>query len=211
MKLKCAYRDSVPRGRVHYRVAKIVDRERVDDCVSTNAQTEGREFGFAQRAFLGHEELVELWWFHLRAGEHRVGLAAVMDLVLKQMEQNVADPLDLNVFCALEPNGLIETGFIPDVSHTRYESLVDGALRLRQRFERLEGVFVLEDAPATPTLEHRVDVVLVHEHDVRQRLVDTRKEARAFRAQVLQRELPAGLMKAMIGPCVVFGEAEHDG
>ncbi len=65
-------------------------------------QAELGELRGAQRQLLGHEELVELRRRDAGAREHRVDLAAVVDLVLEQVHEHVARALDLNVIAALE-------------------------------------------------------------------------------------------------------------
>jgi hypothetical protein len=66
------------------------------------------ELACAQRGFVGAEELVELRRRDARAGEHRVRLAAMVDLVLEQMREEPRDGLRLHAHAAHDGDGLLE-------------------------------------------------------------------------------------------------------
>jgi hypothetical protein len=54
------------------------------------------EFGRAQRRLRSREEFVKLWRWHRGAAEHRMRLAAMMDLVLEQMQQETIGTFQLH-------------------------------------------------------------------------------------------------------------------
>jgi hypothetical protein len=60
-------------------------------------EAERGEIHGPQGRILGHEILVELGRWLGRAGQHGVGLAAVMDLVLEEVEENPVRPFHLDV------------------------------------------------------------------------------------------------------------------
>src|SRR5207245_2932793 len=69
---------------------------------SDKRQPERLELAPAERQLFAKEELVELRRRHRGARQHRVDLAAVVDLVLEQMHQHIAGALDLHVIDALD-------------------------------------------------------------------------------------------------------------
>ena len=105
------------------------------------AQAERSELLGPQRRLFGQEELVELRRLHGRAGEHRMGLTAVVDLVLEQVGEHAHERLTLHVVGALDRHGRREIG---EAAAERDEPPIDVALRRRERgaggerYERLE-------------------------------------------------------------------------
>ena len=143
----------------------------------------------AQVRLVGAEELVELRRRDRRAREHRVDLAAVVDLVLEQVREQADERLVLHAGPALYGT-LIEVG-IGEAAHsaTRRRSTAccaaesaahvsNGSSRSKKRHggARLAPQRALE----------RVDVVPVDREEVVERRLDRREEARARRDEVLR-------------------------
>lgn len=71
---------------------------------SAHPEAELAELCLTQRELRGHEELIELRRLHARAGEHRVRLPAVMDLVDKEVQQHTSHAIDLHIIFTLDLN-----------------------------------------------------------------------------------------------------------
>ena len=70
------------------------------------------ELGGAQWRLGDREELVELRRWYGSAAEHRVRLAAMMDLVLEQVQQKAVGPLRLHARAAVHMDDPIWPGFV---------------------------------------------------------------------------------------------------
>ena len=121
-------------------------------------------------------ELVELRRLHARADEHGMGLAAMMDLVLEQVQEQPVAALGLDAR-------------IPVQSHSGAERLlrqgladgnqppIDGRLLALQVRHRGAGRPVGPRLRAEPAALQAVDVEPVDDQDVVERRLEARKEA----------------------------------
>ncbi len=57
---------------------------------------------------IGDDELVDLRWLDAGAGQHGMGLAAVMSLVLEEVGEHVVAALHLDATCAVNPHRAVE-------------------------------------------------------------------------------------------------------
>lgn len=91
-----------------------------------------------QRRFVGREELVEPWRRHRGVAQHAVRLATVVDLVLKQMQQQPVHSLALDPGAAMHGNGPSEARLVQSTDNVE-QSLIDVRLRPVQRGCRGKG------------------------------------------------------------------------
>src|SRR5882757_7566014 len=99
------------------------------------------EFSCAERCLAFGEEFVELWWGYSSRTQHRVRLAAMMNLVLEQMKQQPVHPLVLNVIAAVDVDGAIETSRVQMLDDGN-QSPVHFALRLAEQDPGFAGLRV---------------------------------------------------------------------
>ena len=149
------------------------------------------------------EELVELRRRDACAGEHGVGLSAVVDLVLEEMGEDGVDPLGDRP-AAVGRNPAVEVGAREPVAEGD-EPGVGRALRCGEG----DGFGVVgrvgEDRPAPAALPGRVEIVEIDgEHMVEGR-PQRRKEPGSRRREVLGPERGAGPEEPCVRPGVVAG------
>ena len=126
----------------------------------------------------GEEVFVELRRRHRAAGQHGVDLAAMVDLVLEEMRQEIADRLGhLPVLAAVGGDATVEIGW-PQPSAEIEQPAVEAGLRRGERGRVVELLEIVDDAEAAAALLQHVEVVEVDRQDVVQRFLDGREEAR---------------------------------
>src|SRR5688572_14885791 len=89
-----------------------------------------RELRCAQRSFTCGEELVELRGRDVGAAQHRVRLTAMMNLMLKEMQQQPVHSLALDTIFAVDLNEAIEIGVAESIDDSD-QSPVHVSLRVR--------------------------------------------------------------------------------
>jgi hypothetical protein len=153
-----------------------------------------------------------------------VGLAAVMNLVLKEVGEKARHGFIIDPAAALNANRSIEH-LVVEGDREIDQAAIDCALRGPKRLARRKGLLRIEEAQSFgvdgPTLEtalERVDVILVDRDVVVERGPERREKAGACGRELGRRQQVDGAEQAMIGPRVVVGhrgkmvnEAAHGG
>src|SRR3954471_7426459 len=65
-----------------------------------------------QRRFSYREKLVELWWLDGGSTQHAMGLAAVVDVVLEQMQQQAIHPFALDGGVAMHGDDALQASAV---------------------------------------------------------------------------------------------------
>src|SRR4029077_9628695 len=103
---------------------------------------EALELGLPERRFRDREELIELRRRDGRSGEHRMGLASMVGLMLKKMHQQAVAPFGLHPRLAIDPHDAVEQLWRQCIAH-RDQAAVDRRLCGFQFRNRRTGDFVL--------------------------------------------------------------------
>jgi len=110
-------------------------------------KAQNAEIFHTARRIVGAIELVELRWWHGRAGQHRVGLPAVVDLVLEQVRQQAVHRLGVDAGSARHIDDAFEQALVErDRLAQRDQFAVERTLRLRQFGAALVRLFGVEEA-----------------------------------------------------------------
>src|SRR5712671_4300079 len=122
----------------------------------------------AQRRLFCREELVELRRADFGSAQHRVRLASMMNLVLKQVKQQPIDPLALNAITAVYVNETIEIGHAQALDDSN-QSPVHLALRISEHDCSLARLLVRPGCRPKRAAFHGVDVKPIDNQDVIER------------------------------------------
>jgi hypothetical protein len=165
--------------------------------------------------FVGTKKFVELRGSDARPGEHGVSLAAMVDLMLKEVRQKARRRFVANARAAKYPYRRIELAGVEPAANVE-QTAVDRALRLAERFTRGEGLFGLEktgrfgvDRLAAQAPFEGVDVEPIDRDDMVERGLEGRKEARSRRGEFARRQLADGAEKSMVRPRVIEGHRDE--
>src|SRR5882757_1805520 len=163
-----------------------------------------RKLRRAQRRLSCGEELVELRRRDICGAQHRVRLAPVMNLVLKQMKQQPIDPLALNAIAAVDVDDTIEILVVQLLDYGN-QSPVYLALRIAEHDCRRARLPVRPGRRSEGAALHGVDVKTIDNQDVVERRAQAWKEAGPRRHEFSLRQPCAGREQTMVGPAVVVG------
>lgn len=146
-------------------------------------------FFLPKRTVAIKEELIKLRWFDGGSAEHRMHLAAVMDLMFEQVQQQPVDALAHDTVGPHQVDAAGEVCF-PQGFAERHQPLVGLGLALLQlgKGQGFRKVLYL----AVPVAFQSGEVITVHFQDVAQRGLDGREEPRARRRVVCLAQLRAG-------------------
>src|SRR5665213_71143 len=133
------------------------------------------EFGGPERRLAGRKEFVELRRLDGRAGQHRMRLPAMVDIVLEQMHQQPVATLGLDPVLAMDLDDAVQPLGRERVAEAD-QAPVDRGLRVAQAGDIREWNGIAPRArPQRPAL-HRIDVKQIDHVNVVQGLLQTRKE-----------------------------------
>jgi len=145
------------------------------------------ELGGAQRRLCDREEFVELRRRYGGAAEHRMRLAAMVDLVLKQVQQEAIGPLRLHARAEVHLNDPVWPGFVERIAPGDQAS-IDRRLGGPQLRDRGTGNWIGPRGRAERAALERIDVEPVDDQDVVQGGLDRWEKAgsRRFERRLCQ-------------------------
>jgi hypothetical protein len=85
-----------------------------------------RKLAGPQQGLADGEELVKLRWWNAGTREHRMRLAAVMDLMLEEMQQQAVGAFGLYVILTMDPNGAIRSALVERIAGRNSASVGHG-------------------------------------------------------------------------------------
>ncbi len=163
------------------------------------------EFLRAQVRLADAEEFIELRRLDGRCRQHRVGLPAVVDLMLEEMHQKAVAPFALHGLDAIDLDDCI-AGCVGECVAVRDQAPVEIRLRAFQCAARRIGHAVLPGFRAECAALECIDVEQVDDADVVQGLLQARKEAGTFSLEFRLAQAFAGRQQTVVGPRVIVGE-----
>ena len=122
----------------------------------------------------------------------------MMDLVLEEMRQEIADRLGhLPVLAAVGGDATVEIGW-PQPSAEIEQPAVEAGLRRGERGRVVELLEIVDDAEAAAALLQHVEVVEVDRQDVVQCFLDGREEARPLGLELAGPQRQHGPVEAVV-------------
>jgi hypothetical protein len=131
-------------------------------------------------------------------------LAAVMNLMLENMEQQPVEPFVLNVVGAVNVHDALKASLVQFLDNGD-QAAVDFRLCHLQGDDSLAGLRVLAEGQAARATLHCVNVKPINDQDMVECGAQAWKKAGARRLEVCLRQTCTGREQAMIGPGVVIG------
>src|SRR5258705_13298210 len=166
--------------------------------------TQLRKLRGAERRLSCGKKLVELRRRDFCGTQHRVRLASMMNLVLKQVKQQPIDPLALNAITAVYVNETIEIGHAQALDDSN-QSPVDLPLGISEHDRSLARLRVHPGCRPKCAALHCIYVKAIDNQDVVERRAQTWKETGPRRREISLRQPYTGREQTVVGPAIVVG------
>src|SRR5437899_5038479 len=118
-----------------------------------------------QRRLPRREKLVELGRARRRPAEHRVGLAAMMHLMLEQMQEQAVHPLALDGGAAMHGDDALQSGAVERFDDGEQTPVYRG-LGFPQRGNRCTRLLIRPGGGSERAAFHRIDVKMIDDQDM---------------------------------------------